>query len=61
MTRGDLVRSKKYNSIGIIVEIFGDLDPKNPWIRVMFTQPSKIFQWCKRNDLELLNKEEEKL
>jgi len=50
---GDLVRSKKFNSIGIIVEVFDDLGDDNPWIRVLFTHPVETYQWCKMSSLEL--------
>ena len=53
MKPGDLVRSKKFNSIGIVVEVFDDLGDDNPWIRVLFTYPAEIYQWCKMSSLEL--------
>jgi len=37
----------------IIVEIFGDLDPENPWIRVRWTHPVDIYEWCKKEGLQL--------
>ena len=39
MKPGDLVTDKKRMRIGIVIEIFGDLDPNNPWIRVRWTAP----------------------
>ena len=57
MKPGDLVKSKKFNSMGVIVEIFSDLDSKNPWVRVLFTHPKETYQWCKESGLELLKKE----
>jgi hypothetical protein len=57
MKPGDLVKSKKFNSMGVIVEIFSDLDPKNPWVRVLFTHPKETYQWCKEGGLELLKKD----
>jgi hypothetical protein len=56
MKRGDLVRSIKFNSIGVIIEVFSDLDPKNPWVRVLFTHPKETYQWCRVNGLELVKK-----
>ncbi len=58
MKKGDLVRSKKFNSIGVIIEVFSDLDPKNPWVRVLFTHPKETYQWCRVNGLELIKKED---
>ena len=54
MKLGDLVRSKKYRAIGIVVDIFDDLNPNEPWIRVRFTHPADTFQWCKGAGLETL-------
>jgi len=48
---GDLVKSAKHHAIGIVVEVFDDLDQNNPWIRVLFTHPQKTYQWCKKNGL----------
>jgi len=53
---GDLVRSSRLNSIGVVVDIFGDLDPTNPWIKVHFTHPSQGYQWCKIETLTLVEK-----
>lgn len=53
---GDLVRSGPLNSIGVVVDIFGDLDPKNPWIKVHFTHPSQGYHWCKIETLTLIEK-----
>jgi len=50
---GDLVKTSKNDRIGIIVEIFGDLDPNNPWIRVRWTHPNDIYEWCKKEGLLL--------
>lgn len=57
MKRGDLVLAKKFKSIGIIVEIFDDLDKDNPWIRVLFTTPKETYQWCKQNGLTIISNE----
>jgi len=54
MAPGDLVKSIRFNSIGVITEIFSDLDPKNPWVRVLFTSPSETYQWCRVSGLILL-------
>jgi len=59
MVEGDLVKSIKFKSIGIVVDVFGDLDPDNPWIRVHFTYPSSSYQWFKLNGLELIKKKED--
>jgi len=55
---GDLVRSVKFKSIGIITEIFDDLDKENPWVRVLFTHPTRTYQWCKKSGLTKLAKED---
>jgi|TARA_R100000458_G_C8181199_1_gene178195 rRNA processing protein Gar1 len=49
---GDLVRLKKSNKIGVVIEIFGDLDPSNPWVRVAFK--ANTHQWCKSSGLEII-------
>jgi len=59
MVPGDLVRSIKFNAIGIVVEIFSDLDPNNPWVRVLFTHPKETYQWCRVSGLELMKKKED--
>jgi len=56
MKVGDLVESIKYKSIGVVVEVFDDLDHENPWIRVLFTTPLKTFQWIKKDGLKILKK-----
>jgi hypothetical protein len=57
--RGDLVKSLKFQSIGVVVEIFGDLDKTNPWIRVLFTHPTETYQWVKAAGLEIIDKRKE--
>ena len=52
MTAGDLVTNKKHSRIGIGVEVFGDLDPSNPWVRVRWTAPFSGAEWCKEEGLE---------
>ena len=59
MRYGDLVKSTLLNSIGVVIEVFGDLDPKNPWVRVMFTHPKQGYQWCKMATLRTIDKKEE--
>ena len=55
MKRGDLVKAlKSKDSIGVVVELFDDLDEKDPWIRVRFTHPTKTFRWVKRSGLILI-------
>jgi len=58
MDKGDLVKLIKVDSIGVILEVFGDLDPKNPWVRVLFTHPAETYQWCRISGLELVKKKE---
>jgi|TARA_R110002020_G_scaffold366227_1_gene578317 hypothetical protein len=58
MKQGDLVKISKHGAIGIITEIFDDLNPKDPWIRVLFTHPAQTYQWCKLSGLEPVKKEE---
>jgi hypothetical protein len=56
--KGDLVRSVKYRAIGIVVDVFSDLDDKSPWIRVHFTSGKLTgsYQWCKLAGLEIIKK-----
>jgi len=56
---GDLVVSKRFNAMGIVVEIFDDLGKSDPWIRVLFTNPSNTYQWCKLKGLTLATEERE--
>jgi len=42
----------------VVVEIFSDLDPGNPWVRVHFTHPIQAYQWCKKESLTVVQKEE---
>jgi len=58
MKPGDLVKSKKFNSVGVVLEVFSDLDADNPWVRVLFTHPKETYQWCRVNGLEVLKAEE---
>ena len=58
MKPGDLVRSMRYRQMGIIIEIFDDLNKENPWVRVLFTHPSRTYQWCKMDGLLPTKKEE---
>jgi hypothetical protein len=58
MKPGDLVQSARYGQIGIIIEIFDDLDKDNPWVRVLFTHPTQTYQWCKMGSLIFTKKEE---
>jgi rRNA processing protein Gar1 len=58
MKVGDLVRWSKTSQIGIIIDIFGDLDPVDPWIRVVFQKGElQTFQWCKQSSLKVIKKE----
>jgi len=57
MKPGDLVKSVQYRRIGIITEIFEDLDSSNPWIRVLFTHPVETYQWCKMSALVLVSEQ----
>lgn len=58
MKIGDLVRLTKTSQIGIVLDIFPDLDPKDPWIRVSFqTRKSASLQWCKMSGLKIIKKE----
>tara|TARA_R100001244_G_scaffold131732_1_gene105603 strand:- start:302 stop:526 length:225 start_codon:yes stop_codon:yes gene_type:complete len=59
MKPGDLVQSTRYGQIGIIIEIFDDLNKDNPWVRVLFTHPTQTYQWCKMNSLIFTKKEED--
>jgi len=56
MKIGDLVQSNKLDKkVGVIVDIFGDLNPNDPWVRVRWTSPEAAFEWCKINGLSLLS------
>ena len=58
MKVGDLVQWFKTNQIGIVLDIFGDLDPEDPWVRVMFQKENQqTFQWCKISSLDPIKKE----
>jgi hypothetical protein len=58
MEVGDLVRWFKTNQIGIILDIFGDLNPDDPWVRVMFQKENQqTFRWCKISSLVPIKKE----
>ena len=59
MKPGDLVKSRKFNSMGVIVEVFADLDVANPWVRVLFTHPKETYQWCRANGLTALHQKED--
>ena len=56
--KGDLVRSVKYRAMGIVIDIFADLDEANPWFRIHFTSGklSGSSQWCKLAGLEIMKK-----
>ena len=54
MKVGDLVQIEKHGAIGIVTDIFDDLDPKNPWVRVAFTHPHQTYQWCKQSGLQVI-------
>jgi len=57
MKVGDLVRWSKTDQIGIVLDIFGDLDPDDPWVRVMFQRTDQqTFQWCKISSLDPIKK-----
>ena len=58
MKVGDLVRWSKTDQIGIVLDIFGDLDPDDPWVRVMFQRTDQqTFEWCKISSLDPIKKE----
>jgi hypothetical protein len=57
---GDLIQARKGKRIGIVIEIFADLDPRNPWIRIRWTHPVDTYEWCKESGLELAITEENK-
>tara|TARA_R110002020_G_scaffold400982_1_gene611275 strand:- start:6357 stop:6581 length:225 start_codon:yes stop_codon:yes gene_type:complete len=59
MQPGDLVKSKKHNAMGIVLDVFGDLDPADRWIRVLFSTLSQTQVWCKEADLELVSNKKE--
>ncbi|MDP7059342.1 MAG: hypothetical protein QF416_02590 [Candidatus Marinimicrobia bacterium] len=48
---GDLVQARKGGRLGIVSEIFADLDPSNPWVRIRWTHPKETFEWCKMSGL----------
>jgi hypothetical protein len=55
ISNGVLVRARKGSRMGIVVEIFGDLNPKDPWVRVCWTHPKDTYEWCKLAGLEIVN------
>ncbi len=58
MKAGDLVKTGKTTAIGIVVDIFRDLNPSNPWVRVLFTHPAQSYRWCKMSSLTVVKEEE---
>tara|TARA_Y100000310_G_scaffold236062_1_gene239234 strand:+ start:1276 stop:1467 length:192 start_codon:yes stop_codon:yes gene_type:complete len=61
MKIGDLVRSNKQDEkVGVIVDIFGDLNPEDPWVRVRWTTPAHSFEWCKQQGLSVLSESQMK-
>ena len=58
MRSGDLVKTGKTNAIGIVVDIFGDLNPEDPCVRVLFTHPQQTYRWCKMSSLTVVKGEE---
>jgi len=38
-----------------VVDIFGDLDENNPWVRVRWTVPMHAFEWCKQEGLAIIS------
>ena len=59
MKPGDLVRVIKNDAIGIVMEIFADIDVNDPWVRVLFSHPHQASHWCRKNGLEIIKKEKE--
>ena len=59
MVPGSLIQSLRGDRLGIVIEIFGDLDPSNPWVRVRWTSPRNTFEWCKRSGLLLATNKKE--
>ena len=59
MKPGDLVTFINGKGIGIIIDIFGDLDPDNPWVRVRWTVAGDAYQWCKYQNLKVIKKKED--
>ncbi len=58
MKVGDLVRWSKTDQIGIVLDIFGDLDTDDPWVRVMLQRTDQqTFQWGKISSLDPIKKE----
>jgi hypothetical protein len=55
VTPGLLVRTKRGSRMGIVVEVFMDLNPKDPWIRVCWTHPKDTYEWCKMSGLEFVD------
>ena len=58
MKTGDLVKEGRVEAIGIVVDVFGDLDPGNPWVRVLFTHPVQTYRWCKMSALTVVKEKE---
>jgi len=56
MKKGDLVRWAKTSQIGVVIDMFGDLDPENPWVQVVFHGKSQHTQWCKKDALVVIKK-----
>jgi len=56
MKPGDLVTLKNSNAqaIGIVTEVFSDLSPHEPWVRVLFTHPVETYRWVKFGNLVII-------
>lgn len=59
MKKGDLVKAHRHNLIGIVVEVFDDLNPEHPWIRVLFVNPEETYRWYKFSALAIATKKDE--
>jgi len=55
---GDLVKVAKGCAMGVVVEVFADINERDPWIRVLFTHPTETYQWVKKSALRVVTAEE---
>jgi|TARA_R110002020_G_scaffold18964_1_gene65716 hypothetical protein len=52
---GALVQARKGTRMGIVVEVFPDLNPHDPWVRICWTHPKDTYEWCKLGGLEIVD------
>jgi len=54
ISAGVLVQARKGSRMGIVVEVFPDLNPNDPWVRICWTHPKDTYEWCKLGGLDVV-------